>query len=263
MKKIRAIFAPKNYQLLLVRCVRIGTFVLLFMLPMQTRYFVSSRYIQGVFFEYGSYTIYITELIVYTLVAASFYVAWLERKREARTGEHSFLLKKPFAPWGWIFFIYLCATVIFAYNSSQSFIALARIADILLLLWLVEKIVHRFGKGVLIAIIAGITFQAALAIGQFFMQEVPSSTLLGVAEHFPQDLGASVVDAPNARFLRAYGGLPHPNILGGWLYVGMLAVLALFVRVHKKYGLIILSATTVLMSGALIVSFSKSALLAF
>jgi len=62
---------------------------------------------------------------------------------------------------------------------------------------------------------------AILAIIQFASQTVWASKWLGMAAQLPADLGVSVVQTTAGRFLRAYGGFPHPNILGGWMAVGL------------------------------------------
>ncbi|MFA6504302.1 MAG: hypothetical protein WCT54_05265, partial [Patescibacteria group bacterium] len=69
---------------------------------------------------------------------------------------------------------------------------------------------------------------ALLAIWQFATQTVVGSSLLGMSTQLPIDLGVSVVQTSAGRFLRAYGGFPHPNILGGWMAVGLLIVLTSF-----------------------------------
>jgi O-antigen ligase len=62
---------------------------------------------------------------------------------------------------------------------------------------------------------------AILAVAQFMTQTVWASKWLGMAAQFPGNLGVSVVQTATGRFLRAYGGFPHPNILGGWMAVGL------------------------------------------
>lgn len=69
---------------------------------------------------------------------------------------------------------------------------------------------------------------ALLAVWQFAIQTVIGSSWFGMASQNPADLGVSVVQTAGGRFLRAYGGFPHPNILGGWMAVGLLVALTLF-----------------------------------
>jgi len=69
---------------------------------------------------------------------------------------------------------------------------------------------------------------AILAVWQFRSQEAFASKWLGIAAQHPATLGTSVVQTAAGRFLRAYGGFPHPNILGGWMAVGMVMSVWLF-----------------------------------
>ena len=56
---------------------------------------------------------------------------------------------------------------------------------------------------------------------------------MGLADHDPTVLGTSVVETISGRWLRAYGGLDHPNILGGiFLVIGLL--LAAYQLAKKK-----------------------------
>jgi O-antigen ligase len=47
-----------------------------------------------------------------------------------------------------------------------------------------------------------------------------------MAQQTADMLGTSVVETDSSRWLRAYGTFPHPNILGGWLVVSLLSLIA-------------------------------------
>ncbi|MBI5715895.1 MAG: hypothetical protein HZC38_21050, partial [Chloroflexi bacterium] len=70
---------------------------------------------------------------------------------------------------------------------------------------------------------AALAIQTAIAIAQFSFQSTSFTMDLGLewpGDLTPQISGASVVQlADGARWLRAYGTLPHPNILGGFALV--------------------------------------------
>jgi len=80
-----------------------------------------------------------------------------------------------------------------------------------------------FSKGKIIySFLAGVFLQALLGIAQFLNQSSFVCKYLGLSAHDPSALGTSVVEASSGRWLRAYGGLDHPNILGGLLAIGLL-----------------------------------------
>ena len=77
--------------------------------------------------------------------------------------------------------------------------------------------------------ILGLAMQASLGIWQFMTQSSFASTYLGIAKQIASQGGVSVIEtlAPAERWLRAYGGLSHPNILGGVLILGLLFLVRL------------------------------------
>lgn len=82
------------------------------------------------------------------------------------------------------------------------------------------------------AFLAGVFFQAVLALYQFLTQTTFSNKYLGLAVHNPEQAGTAVIEAASGRWLRAYGGLDHPNILGGVLVIAL--IIAAYLLAKKK-----------------------------
>lgn len=90
-----------------------------------------------------------------------------------------------------------------------------------------------FDKTTLIyTFLTSILFQALLGIYQFLTQSSFACKYLGLAAHNPATLGTAVVETANGRWLRAYGGMDHPNILGGVLAISL--ILAGYLLAKKK-----------------------------
>lgn len=70
--------------------------------------------------------------------------------------------------------------------------------------------------------LASVFLQASLGIYQFLSQSAFACKYLGLAAHDPAALGTAVVETASGRWLRAYGGLDHPNILGGVLAISLI-----------------------------------------
>ena len=80
---------------------------------------------------------------------------------------------------------------------------------------------------------AGAFLQACLGIYQFFTQSSFACKWLGMASHNAQDLGVSVIETLSGeRWLRAYGGLDHPNIFGGFLCFSILILISFFIIIQ-------------------------------
>lgn len=104
--------------------------------------------------------------------------------------------------------------------------------------------------------------QALLAYWQYAVQRVDAVKWLGIAFQSPKQLGVSVVEFADLRYLRAYGGMPHPNILGGWLVLGCLTAWQAAWQAAKKSTALAWSAVSAGLAGALVLTFSRSAYLA-
>ncbi len=88
-------------------------------------------------------------------------------------------------------------------------------------------------KAKLVYVFLGSIFlQASLGIYQFLTQNAFACKYLGLAAHDPITPGASVVETLDGRWLRAYGGFDHPNILGGVLAISL--ILAAYLLARKK-----------------------------
>lgn len=109
----------------------------------------------------------------------------------------------------------------------------------------------------IVALIMGLLWNSILAILQVANQG--SIGLRGIGE-FPISLdnGASIVQAGNVRWLRPYGLLPHPNILAGFLMIGLLVIV---IWVLSKRPVTWFAGTIIALIGlfALLLTFSRGA----
>lgn len=115
-------------------------------------------------------------------------------------------------------------------------------------------------RAAVLALLVMAVLQAAFGAVQFAVQEVPASTMLGVAAQSPASAGTSVVETADARWLRAYGTLPHPNVLGFAAGAGVLSGVWLAAEVASPVPVLALVAIS---SVGLFLSFSRGALIAF
>lgn len=171
---------------------------------------------------------------------------------------------KPTWCWGLIVWeLAVFASIFWAENSLLSLYRYSIFALALSLFYLVkgeyikEKLFSAF-------FIIGLIPPALLGLWQFLSQKTFALKWLGLAEHSVSTLGTSVVENNVGRYLRAYGSFDHPNVLGGVMSIALIYILYLSFKktLNKKNWLYYLSAFAVLYS-ALLISFSRSALLAF
>lgn len=227
---------------------RLGRFALLIalaFLPWQTRWILVSGVMDGQPWEYGTVSLYATELLV--LLAAALY----GRLRLKRFG--AFV-----TPLTWV--LLACAfSAAFTPVPAVAFAATGHVAvaTLLFLLLLDERTDPTHA---LTAFVAGLVPAALLGWEQVIAGSSFPQKWLGLAGHDASALGQSVVEsAALERTLRAYGPLPHPNVFGGYLGVGIwgLGVMASRLRDHARRHW--LAVPAMFLAATLIVTFSRGA----
>ncbi len=109
----------------------------------------------------------------------------------------------------------------------------------------------------------GVALQVGVGMLQVIRQETGFLTPLGMV--WPGDIdsdtiGASVVALDSgARWLRAYGTTPHPNLLAGYLTVALAGPIGLFLQTRRVGWLLLVLAGTALLA----LTFSRTGWLAF
>jgi O-antigen ligase len=83
----------------------------------------------------------------------------------------------------------------------------------------------------ILAFVIGVCGQSILALAQYVLQHDIGLRWLGEAVLDPQMKGVAVFyDLAHVKILRAYGTLPHPNVLAAYVIVGLWALMYLYLR---------------------------------
>lgn len=216
------------------RALRYGLYLIAFLLPFQTRLILARGELAGKYWEYGTISLYVIDIV---LVAVLFLWAWYYLKRELTRKED-----RPRIAWfwwllsGWDLMVFVSIFMV-----EDHVVALYRYAIFLLGIGLAALVIYVPVERIKFVyfFVAGLVFHSLLGVGQFLAQYAPGSKYLGMAPHDPSDPGVFVVEAVGRdgvarRWLRAYGGLDHPNILGGVLAIGFIILLAVISRKYIK-----------------------------
>jgi hypothetical protein len=136
----------------------------------------------------------------------------------------------------------------------------------------------RWLKRAFLCLLGAGLFESAVAIGQYFSQSSLGLKRLGEINlsSEPYKAGFAVLRGylwlpeswllpPRGRttFMRAYGTLPHPNVLGGFLFFTILATYALYDRQEGSWRRRGVAAALCLQIFALFLTFSRAALFAW
>ena len=105
--------------------------------------------------------------------------------------------------------------------------------------------------------------QSLIGSYQFLLQDSFATKYLGLARHYAGTPGDAVIETINGRWLRAYGGLDHPNILGGFLVIVLLLFIDLLLRSEDRRIKMIDYVWGLLLMTGIFFAFSRAAWLAF
>lgn len=250
----------KEYLLLLI----------VFLIPWQARWLPSNYVFTDIYNEYTLPSLFVIDVLL--VLAVLLFFPWNNLKKP----DYKILL----LVLGWL-------TVNAAF-AIQPFFVIWRALFLLVLVAFIYLVGNNVDASKIKAVlIATAVLQAVIGLAQFFIQYIPASTWLGIAEQTASTLGSSVIETANGRWLRAYGTFPHPNILGGFLTLSLLLVVDWYQNTYQEFktwlknkkdtysnedkqylkrtGLkisVLLISFSIIFSG-LLVSFSRSAWLAF
>ncbi|MFH0955809.1 MAG: O-antigen ligase family protein [Candidatus Falkowbacteria bacterium] len=255
------------------KTIEYGLYLLVFLLPIQTRWIIKMGELNGGPWEYGTYGLYATDILLLVLLVLFIIVTARDRRErssltdsprrcEARNGR---------VIWRFVEGLILISAVSALFATSR-LLALYKFGWLILgigLFWLIVRANYNRVK-LIYAILTGVFLQAVLGIWQFLTQSSFANKWLGLALHNGADLGTSVIEAVGAdgigeRWLRSYGGLDHPNILGGMLVAGIILIISQIIiyeksfRATNKIKKTILWLFLVVFTAGLFFSFSRSA----
>ncbi len=230
----------------------------LFLLPWQAHFLLRAGELNGAW-EYGSIRIFAIDCIILVAIALTLIASRGAARRSSN----------PLYRYGMIIMLaYLAISLPFSLLPSLSAFRFASILVAALYLFILSQSDIPWRTATL-SFIAGACWSSLLGIWQFATQTTFASTWLGVASHRPSELGVSVIEAlaPDGRierWLRAYGSLDHPNMLGAVAAISLIFVAWLWIsrRRDGRFENIILAVATVSLAGGLIVSFSRAAWIA-
>lgn len=234
--------------------------IFLFLLPWQTRWIWQLGEINGAPWEYGTYSIYGTEILLWLIVILfAFYKLRHKEFWKKITSTEHFQTHKNYLFFAGGFILFL---VIAIWHSRDIWLSYNYVFYLLGALCLFLIITENFSSKFLWAIWSGGVMQGLLAFGQFSNQLIIGNKWLGIATHDPSDLGVAVIEFGNERWLRAYGSFGWPNSLGIYLAVLLILGLVMYLRAEKRWLKILLSLGQVIITIGLVLSFSRTAWLA-
>jgi len=236
----------------------------LFLLPWQTRLIWHDAHLNGFVWEYGRFSLYGSQLLLWLILLL--FAVWLIKNRPTKLGPLNFFerLYQPanFIYWLIILFVITSGLSIFwALDQPLAYYRWFIVLQSVALLALVLLSTIKF-KLIAWAVVAAGIVQGLVASWQFITQAVWPNKWLGLAKHLSELDGTIVIQTATGRWLRAYGSLSHPNVLGGFLVICFLFLVYLAVTANSYREKILVVVGEIVIIAGLFFSFSRSAWLA-
>ncbi len=243
----------QNWDLILKKIQNWAMFIFLFLLPWQTRYIWKYGELNGGYWEYGTGSIYATEILLWGILILFFVQNFLNKE----VWVSLFKKKNAFSLLFIGFLAVVGLSVILSENFDVSYNYIFHILEGMAL----ATVLVRSGQEnkYVLAIWLGGVGQGVLAIYQFLTQHVFASKWLGMAAQESYNLGPSVIQFADQRWLRAYGSFGSPNSLGIYLAVLFILGFILYFKTQIPRYKILVSVGQLLILSGLVLSFSRAA----
>lgn len=236
-------------------------YLFVFLLPWQTRLIWQDAFLNGYTWEYGRFSLYGTQILLW-LILGLFLVLLLKTGRLKKfVGLPAKELIKPVSLVYWLAVLFILAagvSIFWALDKQLAYYRWFVLVQSGGLLALVVNLSIKFRNIALVWVGSSIV-QGVFAIGQFLTQYVFANKWLGLAVHFSNFPGAIILQTQTERWLRAYGSLPHPNVLAGFLLIGFFFLVYLAIFAKTKFEKIYVFVGLLTIIPGLFFSFSRSA----
>lgn len=232
--------------------------LVLFVLPWQTRYVINATYFKDNFVEYSSMAIYLTDVLIVLLLLTSIPIFFRKNK---------FNLGPKFIFWPLVMLLlWMWVSIIWTKGIGLDYLVSINFASHFTLFGLFYLYLINFVKNIkdiIWPVILGLVVQSGVAIYQYYLNSSVGLRLTGESVLDSSKSGIPVVIVEGIRKLRAHGSLPHANILGGILAIWLIVLSAWFYAVKKTWKHYLIWLIFIVLSISLVLSFSRAAWLVF
>jgi len=195
-------------------------YIFIFLLPWQTVYIAREIFIDGEKFQYATIGIYLFEIFLLLWIILNF-------KKIIFCNEKRLLYFLGF------YSLYLLASIFWSQDKLLAanffFVNLLGILTFLI----IQSSALNFKK-FSFSLISSVSLSSILGLYQFFTQSTFANKYLGLSVHLAEQGGVSVIETTTGRFLRLYGSMPHPNMMGGILMIALLLSAGAYFKAQKN-----------------------------
>ena len=250
-----------------VRPSAVFFYLLVLFLPTQLgkHFWPNFSYVYGIRIDYLSPTLYFTDILIIGLVLFWILESLINVNNLSQVIK---IIKRNIVKLLMIFFIVLFLSVgVFRSNNSLAGVyGIIKLLEYIFLFSYTVKNFRTLNKCVLFStFICGVLFESFLTIAQYFNQGSIGGMFyfLGERSFNSQTPGIANSSINGQLFLRPYATFSHPNVLGAYLFVGMVLIIYYAKQIFFKHKNIIVFSTLICGSIALFLTLSRVSMFAW
>lgn len=248
----------QKFQLIRESFLEYGVYLLVFLLPLQTRFFLKEAFLGGTFWEYGVVSLYFSDVLIIIILL----ISMLEKRKKS--------LPKIKKTWFFLAFfeLFVFISIFFAEIKYIAIYSYVKILLAFALFYLLSE-TKLNEKKLVLSFLSSVFLQSLIGVFQFFSNYSWSNKYLGMAKHDPSELGTFVIELDDkTRILRAYGGFDHPNIYGFFIFIGIFVFIKYFLTIDDRKNIslkkqFVYFSILSLFFFSLLLSFSRAVFLVF
>lgn len=211
----------------MLRLEKILFYLLIFCLPWQTRKIIYQ--FGGNFNEWTSIYLYLTDLLLLAIL-----FLWLWRQRKKRFFQAGFKISSG----GLVIFLTLALiSLVKAENLQLGFYSWFKLLELAAFFFYLKhnfKELFNFSRLSQIILASGL-LQSLIAVGQYGWQKSLGLSFLRESPLGPEIVGVAKINLTGTTFIRAYGTLPHPNLLAVFLFLAIFCLYYLWLKDKINY----------------------------
>lgn len=226
------------------------------LLPWQSVFLLREAFIAGEKWHYGTIGLYPATLLAIILIIFLLLARVLHKIPPTKND-------RPILLTGALFIVFSFLSALWAHDPVITLYSTGLFACGFLLYVLIPSHIITFRTAALLLLVSA-SLHSVIALTQFLMQTIDPQALLSISQRLSESGTTATITDITGRWLRAYGGMPHPNILGGFLALALLTGTHAYIQTHKSHSFMrgIFLVGLALSFAGLIVTFSRSAWIA-
>ena len=203
-------------------------YLLILFLPTQLgrHFWPEFSFVRGIRVDYLSPTLYLTDILILFI-----FVFWIFSKKKFLISNFKFLIKFQFLKSKipiLIFTLFLISGMVLSKSPVAGFFGLLKLLEFSFLGFYIATNINKVKfQNILLMFSIGIIFESFLSISQYFNHGSLQGIFYFFGERFfnSQTPGIANASLGGELFLRPYGTFPHPNVLAGYLVIGMILII--------------------------------------